>query len=100
MGRIGIPLNDFLLMTPREFSAVYEAWNEHQTLLRQERWEQIRWICFYSIKPYSKKGLRPENVLSFGWGGNKAGKKRTKAEKKQEQKEFKKLVKLWDNDDE
>ncbi len=87
-------------MTPKEFGATYEAWNRLQTVRRQERWEQVRWMCYYAVRPYAKRGLRPADVLSFEWDGQ-ASKKRTKEEKEAAAKRFHELMELWkDEDDE
>lgn len=84
-------------MTPHEFGAVYDAWNGLQTVRRQERWEQVRWMCYYSVRPYAKKGLKPADVLRFEWEGQT--RKRTKEEKEAEDKRFHELLELWKDDD-
>ena len=94
---MGISFGDFLEMTPDEFDAAYEAWLSRQEALMHERWEQCRWICFYTIRPYGKKSLRPKDVMKFGWDDKAAGvpKKDTVLDKKKHHEEFERLLELW-----
>lgn len=96
---MGLSVSDFSRMTPTEFNAIYKEWQSRQEDNERGRWERCRWICYYALKPYAKKGLKPEDVLKFGWDKTqKSGvpkTKMTKAEQEDDMKEFKQLEELW-----
>lgn len=67
-------LSDFERCTPSEFSAVAERWKERQERESRQEWERTRLLAAMSLQPYSKKPVRPTDVMRFPWdGGAKAG---------------------------
>ena len=42
MGCVGMCLNDFCRLTPSEFTAVFEAWQQKETYAERRQWEQVR----------------------------------------------------------
>lgn len=96
---MGLSVSDFSRMTPTEFNAIYKEWQSRQEDNERGRWERCRWICYYALKPYAKNGLKPEDVLRFGWdGGMNTGGSKTKMTKEEleaDKKEFEKLMELW-----
>lgn len=86
---------DFAQLTPEEFNSAYEAWlDEHNASARGE-WERCRWICYFILKPYAKKSLRPTDIFKFEWDKPKGRGKMTKQEREAERKEFERLKELW-----
>lgn len=86
------------MLTPSEFEAIYKEWEAGQEDTERGAWERCRWICYYALKPYAKKCLKPEDVLRFGWDGMTMPGSRTKMTKEEletDKKEFEKLMDLW-----
>lgn len=86
------------MLTPPEFDAIYDAWKSEREDNDRGKWERCRWICYYALKPYAKKGLKPEDVLKFGWDGSHGtggSKKMTESELEADKKEFERLLELW-----
>ena len=69
---MGMSLGDVYSLTVDEFSAIYEAWAEREETDRRTAWEQTRFLALCALTPYSKKKLRPEDVVHFPWEGKKA----------------------------
>ena len=64
VGSMGMSLDDFSSMTPHEFTGVFRSW--HRTHVEQP-WEQTRLVACCLLQPWSKKKLRPEDVMRFEW---------------------------------
>lgn len=64
VGSMGMRLGDFGILTPREFRAAVESW--HAVHVRQP-WEQTRLLACCLLQPWSKKQLRPVDVMHFAW---------------------------------
>lgn len=91
-------VQEFTSLTPYEFDAIYKEWKSRQDDEDRGVWERCRWVCYYALKPYAKKGLKPEDVLKFGWDGEKRPDPKTKMTKEEleaDKKEFEKLMELW-----
>lgn len=67
VGRIGMSIDDFCRCTPLEFSAIAESWNEGEQQRERAAWERARLQCTCMLQPYSKKKLKPQDVLQFAW---------------------------------
>ena len=65
MGCVGMCLNDFCRLTPSEFTAVFEAWQQQETYAERRGWEQARFLACSILKPYSKKSLELTDVCRF-----------------------------------
>ncbi len=75
VGQVGMPLADIFQLTLDELSAIYEAWAEAEEARNRTSWEQVRFLAHCSLMPYSKKRLKPEDVVCFPWeGGQKKAK--------------------------
>lgn len=61
-------LDDFCSMTPHEFYLTLRSW--HRTHVEQS-WEQTRLVACCLLQPWSKKQLRPEDVMRFDWDEKK-----------------------------
>jgi hypothetical protein len=64
---MGMALNDFLRLTPKEFSLICERWNEKEDARERSEWERTRMTCLCLLQPHSKKQLKAEDVMSFAW---------------------------------
>jgi hypothetical protein len=66
-GCVGMSLQDFERCTPSEFKAVWDAWQDRVLHAERTSWEQARMMCVSMLQPYSKKALRPQDVMAFPW---------------------------------
>ena len=64
VGSMGMSLDDFCSMTPHEFNEVFRSW--HRTHVEQP-WEQTRLLACCLLQPWSKKKLKPEDIMRFDW---------------------------------
>lgn len=67
LGCIGMSMQDFERCTPSEFKATFDAWNGGRERLERGEWERVRMSCLCSLQPYSKKKLRPTDIMEFPW---------------------------------
>ena len=67
VGCIGLTLPDFCALTPSEFSAAHRQWMEAQEAREQGAWERTRLLATFAVQPYSKKKLKPTDLLTFPW---------------------------------
>jgi hypothetical protein len=66
---MGMRLNDFEQCTPFEFSAIAKAWHDNEERHERGEWERSRMQCMCMLQPYSKKQLKPHDVMRFSWDG-------------------------------
>lgn len=64
---MGMSLEDFCRCTPGVFRAVYDAWFAHQEMLMHRDWEVGRFVAMMAVQPYSKKALKPTDLITFPW---------------------------------
>ena len=64
---MGMSLGDVYSLMVEELLAMYEAWAEQEETDRRTAWEQTRFLALCALTPYSKKRLRPEDVVHFPW---------------------------------
>ena len=67
VGCIGMSVDDFCRCTPLEFQAVYQGWAEAEQRRERAAWERTRMQCTCMLQPYSKRGLKPQDVMKFAW---------------------------------
>lgn len=67
VGCVGMSLRDFDRCTPFEFTAIMTQWNKCRESEVRLSWEQTRFLAVTQLQPYSKKALRPEDVVTFPW---------------------------------
>lgn len=63
--------DDFCRCTPSEFSAAAEAWNKIEESRMRRSWEQTRDLMMAMIQPYSKKPVKPTDIMQFEWDKKK-----------------------------
>ncbi len=94
VGCIGMPFNDFCRLTPEEFSYIYKAYSEREESQYRDRWERLRMLGTMVLQPYTKKSLKPKDVLTLPWDNDMSNKPKTPVLSKEEAlKRFKELVK-------
>lgn len=67
VGHVGMSLGDIYSMTPEELGLVIEAWQQMRTDESRQSWEQIRFLALCALMPYSKKRLKPTDIVVFEW---------------------------------
>ena len=67
MGAMGMGLADFCSMTPEEFRQAHRAWTEHEESRMRSGWEMTRTLSAFVLQPWSRKRLKPSDVLKFPW---------------------------------
>ena len=67
LGIMGISLDDLERLTPGEFNATREAWEEFEGTRNRSSWEQSRYVAYHAIVPHAKKGFRITDLGRFPW---------------------------------
>ena len=67
VGAMGMNLADFCSMTPEEFRQAHGAWLEAEESKMRSGWEMARTLSAFILQPWSKKRLKPSDVLKFPW---------------------------------
>lgn len=60
-------LHDFERCTPFEFQSIFDAWSRRLEGAEHAEWDRMRYLCMCILQPYSKKKLRPTDVVVFPW---------------------------------
>ena len=60
-------LQDFERCTPFEFSKIVEQAQKKEEDRIRLTWEQTRFIALTNLSPYSKKALKPTDIMEFPW---------------------------------
>ncbi len=60
-------LQDFERCTPLEFSRIVEQWQKREEERMKLSWEQTRFLAVTNLSPYSKKALKPTDIMQFPW---------------------------------
>lgn len=67
VGCIGLSYAEFCGIEPREFSCIYEAYNNEQTAQYRDKWERMRMLASITIQPHVKNRVIPRKLLEFPW---------------------------------
>lgn len=62
---------DFLALTPEEFSEVLSSADRSRRHREQTAWEQTRMLAAFTLMPHSKKKVEPRRILPFPWDKEK-----------------------------
>jgi len=84
-------VDDFCRCTPLEFSKVYECWAEGERRHERAAWERTRLQCTTMLQPYSKRGLKPTDVLKFAWDNDEEGETTERLSTKEIRERFEKV---------
>ena len=66
---MGLGMDDFCRLTPREFQAAYDSWAEGREALTRDSWERMRMLATITIQPHVRKKLRADELLPLPWDG-------------------------------
>ena len=91
-------ISDFANLTPEQFESIFRQWKLRQDSIIQTQWEQARTLAWASLRPYSKKSLRPTDVFNLPWDNTVKAKQRitlSKQEREEQHREFEYYSKLW-----
>jgi hypothetical protein len=70
---------DFMSMTPAEFSATTEQWGLYEERQAHASWERARLIGYMAVSPYTGKKVRePSDLIRFAWEKENTTKKNGK----------------------
>ncbi|SFO04702.1 hypothetical protein SAMN05421741_11821 [Paenimyroides ummariense] len=67
LGEIGISYNDFYALTPRSFTNIINGFRNKQYTESKERWEQIRYLFYASLKPHLKGNPTLRSLMPLPW---------------------------------
>jgi hypothetical protein len=67
LGQMGLGLEDFLCLTPSEFSETWKVWLKNREHEEQQQWERMRMQVFWTICPPQKKQISIYDINRFPW---------------------------------
>lgn len=67
LGEIGLSYNDFYALTPRSFTNIINGLRNRQYAESKERWEQIRYLFYASLKPHLKGNPSLRSLMPLPW---------------------------------
>lgn len=67
MGCMGMNREDFCACTPSQFRETFIRWQEREQEKEKAGWEQTRVLAAMMLQPFSKKAVKPTDVLRFPW---------------------------------
>ena len=59
--------DEFSGYTPKEFSAIWEAWQERAESRSRGAWERMRLLATISIQPHIKDKVTPPDLIPLPW---------------------------------
>ena len=82
-GEVGLNIDYFYSLTPREFSNILTGYRKKEDEAFKDRWQQTRMLMHTMVLPNLKKGqkLSPQQLLEFPWE-TKENKTQSKHQKK------------------
>jgi hypothetical protein len=91
VGVMGLSLDDFLDLTPFQFTRMIKAWGEQNELREKVRWEQARYLAYAMVIPHldSKKPNTPQSVFPLPWD------KKPEPAKQSSKERFEELKRKW-----
>ena len=67
MGCMGMNREDFCACPPSQFRETFIRWQEREQEKEKAGWEQTRVLAAMILQPFSKKAMKPTDVLRFPW---------------------------------
>ena len=69
LGELGLALDYFYSLTPREFSNILSGYRDRQESEFRDRWERTRRQMWAALAPHQKKGSQftPGKLIEFPW---------------------------------
>lgn len=71
-------LGDFEQLTPQEYSAAVEAYNEYERNVARGEWNRMRMHAYLTIMPHVKRCPPPEKLCPMPWDKPKTPKPKGK----------------------
>ncbi|MBR1436126.1 MAG: hypothetical protein IJ584_13570 [Bacteroidales bacterium] len=62
---MGLSPEEFGNLTPEELGAISKGWAENRRITERQAWERTRMLAALLLQPYSKKKLKPEDVMTL-----------------------------------
>lgn len=60
-------LSDVYSLDMEELNAIIRAWAKQEEAYYRDRWERIRFLARCVLTPYSKKKIKPTDIIRFEW---------------------------------
>lgn len=76
---MGLSLEDFESLSLPEFHEVVRCFREREEREQMAAWKRSRFEAMYMLQPYSKHGVRPQDICVFPWEQDTAEKKDIRA---------------------
>ena len=95
LGEMGMDIQSFYHLSPDEFRVVRERWAKQRDNDWKKNWEQVRLICYHSIRPYLKRSIKLNRFMPFTWDKGRKGKIRSTTGRKRDPKRFEMLKKKY-----
>lgn len=94
VGCVGLSVADFDRLTPDEFSAIADAWQQNRDNADRTAWEIARTSAAILIRPHITRSVTPERLLPLPWDkpAAEAQKKAPRLTKEQQDARFKEIV--------
>lgn len=92
LGVIGMSLEDWCALSPDEFGAVCQAYNDKEEARLHDEWERMRLLATITIQPHVKNRLHADKLLPLPWDG-KRGQAAEPVSKKEAKARFEQLLK-------
>lgn len=83
-------VDEFLDMTPREFSNAIDGYVKETEQRSREAWEQARLIAYYAVAPHVKGGKPMHRMIPLPW--DKEGRESTGTGEKPSREEVQRLM--------
>lgn len=74
MGEMGLSVEEFYNMTPRQFHNKRDGFHRQLEYKTQLMWEVTRWQAAVNIAPHTKKRLGPRDLVQFPWDAKRSNK--------------------------
>lgn len=71
-GEIGLSLFEFYELSPRQFENYAIGYIEAEERKSKSRLEEVRSICYWSVRGHLKEGVSPTDLLPFPWDEQKS----------------------------
>lgn len=71
IGIIGMSLDDWSGLSPDEFSAICQAYNDKEEARVHDEWERMRLLATITIQPHVKNRLQATKLLPLPWDGDR-----------------------------
>lgn len=71
LGEMGMSVEEFYNMTPRQFQNKREGFQRQVQYHTELLWETTRWQAAVNVAPHTKRRVSPKDLAVFPWDGRK-----------------------------